>query len=87
MCTSLDRYGVTSMVVWEGLTGRSVASHIIVTAAFALLVFFTVLIYIRFETKINMNSEYTSGKNFMPSWPAVERIILATNSKLKSTID
>jgi hypothetical protein len=35
---------------------------------------------IRFETKINMNSEYTSAKNFMPSTPAVERIISATNT-------
>ena len=26
---------------------------------------------IRFETQMNMNSEKTSGKNFMPSEPAV----------------
>ena len=34
----------------------------------------------RFETQMNMNSEKTSGKNFMPSEPAVLRIMLATNS-------
>ncbi len=35
---------------------------------------------IRFETQMNMNRENTSGKNFMPSEPAVLRIVLATNS-------
>ena len=34
----------------------------------------------RFATRMNMNSENTSGKNFMPSWPAVLRTMLATNS-------
>ena len=34
----------------------------------------------RFETQMNMNSEKISGKNFMPSEPAVLRIVLATNS-------
>ena len=29
---------------------------------------------------MNMNSENISGKNFMPSEPAVLRIVLATNS-------
>ncbi len=29
---------------------------------------------------MNMNSENTSGKNFMPSEPAVLLIVLATNS-------
>ena len=38
------------------------------------------MMLITFETKINMKSEYTSGKNFMPSSPAVERIVLATNT-------
>jgi hypothetical protein len=33
-----------------------------------------------FVTVMNMNSENTSGKNFMPSLPAVERMVLATNS-------
>src|SRR5215831_5904311 len=31
-----------------------------------------------FATKINMKIEYTSGKNFMPSSPAVERIVATT---------
>ena len=35
---------------------------------------------IMFATKMNMKSEKTSGKNFMPSLPAVVRIVLATNS-------
>jgi hypothetical protein len=35
---------------------------------------------IRFETRMNMNSEYTSGKNLMPSSPDVERTMSATNS-------
>jgi hypothetical protein len=35
---------------------------------------------IRFETQMNMNSEKISGKNFMPSAPAVLRMVLATNS-------
>ena len=35
---------------------------------------------ITFATKMNMKIEYTSGKNFMPSSPAVERIVLATNT-------
>jgi len=34
----------------------------------------------RFETQMNMNSEKISGKNFMPSAPAVERMVEATNS-------
>ena len=29
---------------------------------------------------MNMNSENTSGKNFMPSEPALLRMVLATNS-------
>jgi hypothetical protein len=35
---------------------------------------------IRFETQMNMNSENTSGKNFMPSGPILLLIMLATNS-------
>ena len=38
------------------------------------------MIPIRFEMQMNMNSENTSGKNFMPSEPAVLLIVLATNS-------
>ena len=38
------------------------------------------MIPIMFETQMNMNSEKTSGKNFMPSAPAVLRIVVATNS-------
>jgi len=38
------------------------------------------MIPIRFETQMNMNSENTSGKNFMPSEPALLRSMLATNS-------
>ena len=34
----------------------------------------------RFETQMNMNSEKISGKNFMPSEPAVLLMVLATNS-------
>ena len=33
-----------------------------------------------FETMTNMNSENTSGKNFMPSEPALLLMLLATNS-------
>jgi len=33
-----------------------------------------------FETMTNMNSENTSGKNFMPSEPALLLMVLATNS-------
>ena len=33
-----------------------------------------------FATRMNMNSENTSGKNFIPSLPAVLRIVVATNS-------
>ena len=33
-----------------------------------------------FANSMNMNSENTSGKNFMPSLPAVLCIMLATNS-------
>src|SRR5712691_615021 len=35
---------------------------------------------ITFSTRMNMNSENTSGKNFMPSVPAVLRSVFATNS-------
>jgi hypothetical protein len=34
----------------------------------------------RFETQMNMKIENTSGKNFMPSAPALLRIVDATNS-------
>ena len=34
----------------------------------------------RFEMQMNMKSEKISGKNFMPSEPAVVRMVLATNS-------
>jgi hypothetical protein len=34
----------------------------------------------RFETAMNMNSENISGKNFMPSEPAVLLMVFATNS-------
>ena len=33
-----------------------------------------------FATRMNMNSVNTSGKNFMPSLPAVLLIVSATNS-------
>ena len=33
-----------------------------------------------FSDRMNMNSENTKGKNFMPSVPAVERSVVATNS-------
>ena len=33
-----------------------------------------------FATRMNMNSENTSGKNFIPSLPAVLLIVVATNS-------
>ncbi len=33
-----------------------------------------------FTVRMNMNSENTSGKNFMPSGPAVLCSVLATNS-------
>ena len=35
---------------------------------------------IMFATRMNMNSVNTSGKNFIPSLPAVLWIVLATNS-------
>ena len=35
---------------------------------------------IMFAIRMNMNSENTSGKNFIPSLPAVLRIVVATNS-------
>ena len=38
------------------------------------------MMLIRFATKMNMKIQYTSGKNFIPSSPAVERIIVATNT-------
>ena len=38
------------------------------------------MIPIRFETQMNMNSEKINGKNFMPSVPAVDRMVSATNS-------
>ncbi len=34
----------------------------------------------RFETQMNMNSVKISGKNFMPSAPALPRIVAAMNS-------
>ena len=33
-----------------------------------------------FSVRMNMKSENTNGKNFMPSWPAVLRTVVATNS-------
>ena len=33
-----------------------------------------------FSTRMNMNSENTSGKNFIPSVPALLRSVFATNS-------
>ena len=33
-----------------------------------------------FAIRMNMNSENTSGKNLIPSLPAVLRIVVATNS-------
>ena len=33
-----------------------------------------------FTARMNMNSVNTSGKNFIPSLPALERSVLATNS-------
>ena len=33
-----------------------------------------------FSIRMNMNSENTSGKNFIPSVPAVLRSVFATNS-------
>ena len=35
---------------------------------------------IRFTARMNMNSENTSGKNFIPSGPALLRKVEATNS-------
>jgi len=34
----------------------------------------------RFATRMNMKSEKTNGKNFIPSLPALSRSVLATNS-------
>ncbi len=34
----------------------------------------------KFTVRMNMNSVNTKGKNFMPSAPAVERTVVATNS-------
>jgi hypothetical protein len=38
------------------------------------------MIPITFETRMNVNSENTSGKNLMPSWPPLFLIMPATNS-------
>ena len=38
------------------------------------------MIPITFSTRMNMNSENTSGKNCMPSVPALLRSVVATNS-------
>ena len=34
----------------------------------------------RLQMSTKMNSENTSGKNFMPSWPTFSRTVFATNS-------
>jgi hypothetical protein len=38
------------------------------------------IMLITFATRTKMKMEYTSGKNLIPSSPALERIMLATNT-------